>query len=243
MSSRPSWVLSVSHWFVLAYCVSRTGGKDKLMTRDENPKANNDYEVLIPMIVDLDSVDEHGMLAGLSKSALRTWRVGNRRMTVALVPGTKEVYDGLMSSYSSEFKKKDRNKRCTISDGKGYLIRCPETNKCSECPYYYSLDKRAYGTATFSSLTKEDEDGKVTEFEPEAPEGYGDGERYARILKDLIEYVAELDPEGAEMINLLEQNKSRREIAKILNKPKSTVIDKVNKLKPIVQEFLDNIIY
>ena len=32
-------------------------------------------------------------------------------------------------------------------------------------------------------------------------------------------------------------------IAKILNKPKSTVIDKVNKLKPIVQEFLDNIIY
>lgn len=206
------------------------------MTRDENPKANNDYEVLIPMIVDLDSVDEHGMLAGLSKSALRTWRVGNRRMTVALVPGTKEVYDGLMSSYSSEFKKKDRDKRCTISDGKGYLIRCPETNKCSECPYYYSLDKRAYGTATFSSLTKEDEDGKVTEFEPEAPEGYGDGERYARILKDLIEYVAELDPEGAEMINLLEQNKSRREIAKILNKPKSTVIDKVNKLKPIVQE-------
>ena len=104
------------------------------MTRDENPKANNDYEVLIPMIVDLDSVDEHGMLAGLSKSALRTWRVGNRRMTVALVPGTKEVYDGLMSSYSSEFKKKDRDKRCTISDGKGYLIRCPETNKCSECP-------------------------------------------------------------------------------------------------------------
>ena len=159
------------------------------------------------------------------------------------MPGTKEVYDDLMSSYSSEFKKKDRDKRCTISDGKGYLIRCPETNKCSECPYYYSLDKRAYGTATFSSLTKEDEDGKVTEFEPEAPEGYGDGERYARILKDLIEYVAELDPEGAEMINLLEQNKSRREIAKILNKPKSTVIDKVNKLKPIVQEFLDNIIY
>lgn len=50
------------------------------MTRDENPKANNDYEVLIPMIVDLDSVDEHGMLAGLSKSALRTWRVGNRRI-------------------------------------------------------------------------------------------------------------------------------------------------------------------
>ena len=89
--------VSVNHWFVLAYCVSRTGGKDKLMTRDENPKANNDNEVLIPMIVDLDSVDEHGMLAGLSKSDLRTWRVGNRRVTVALVPGTKEVYDGLMS--------------------------------------------------------------------------------------------------------------------------------------------------
>ena len=32
------------------------------MTRDENPKANVDNEVLIPMIVDLDSADEHGML-------------------------------------------------------------------------------------------------------------------------------------------------------------------------------------
>ena len=72
---------------------------------------------------------------------------------------------------------------------------------------------------------------------------HNDGERYVRILKDLIEHVAEFDPEGAEMLRLLEQNKSRREVAKILNKPKSTVIDKVDKLKPIVQEFLDNIIY
>ena len=59
----------------------------------------------------------------------------------------------------------------------------------------------------------------------------------------MIKHVAELDPEGAEMLRLLEQNKSRREVARILDKPKSTVIDKVNKLKPIVQDFLDNIIY
>lgn len=213
------------------------------MKKDANSKTSKDNEVLIPMIVDLDSADEHGMLAGLSRDDLRIWRVGNRKVTVALIPGTKEIYDGLMSSYSSEFKKEDRDRRCLIGDGKGHLIRCQETNKCSECPYYYSLDKRAYGTATFSSLAMEDEDGKVTEFEPEAPEGYGDGERYARILKDLIEHVAELDPEGAEILRLLEQNKSRREVARILNKPKSTVIDKVNKLKPIVQDFLDNIIY
>ena len=45
------------------------------MTRDENPKANNDNEVLIPMIVDLDSADEHGMLAGLSKSDLRSGNI------------------------------------------------------------------------------------------------------------------------------------------------------------------------
>lgn len=136
------------------------------MTRDENPKANNDNEVLIPMIVDLDSTDEHGMLAGLSKSDLRTWRVGNRRVTVALVSGTKEVYDDLMSSYSSEFKKEDRDRRCTISDGKGHLIRCPETNKCSECPYHYSLDKRAYGTATFSSLQRKMKTARLLSLNP-----------------------------------------------------------------------------
>lgn len=213
------------------------------MKKDSNSKTSNDNEVLIPMIVDLDSADEHGMLAGLSRSDLHIWRIGNRRVTVALIPGTKEIYDGIMSSYSLEFKKEDRDRRCLIGDGKGHLIRCPETNKCSKCPYYYSLDKRAYGTATFSSLAMEDEEGKVAEFEPEALKVYNDGERYVRILKDLIEHVAEFDPEGAEMLRLLEQNKSRREVAKILNKPKSTVIDKVDKLKPIVQEFLDNIIY
>ena len=37
------------------------------MTRDEKSKANVDNEVLIPMIVDMDSADEHGMLAGYQK--------------------------------------------------------------------------------------------------------------------------------------------------------------------------------
>lgn len=46
------------------------------MKKDANSKTNNDNEVLIPMIVDLDSADEHGMLAGLSRGDLRTWRVG-----------------------------------------------------------------------------------------------------------------------------------------------------------------------
>lgn len=115
--------------------------------------------------------------------------------TIILIPGTKEQYDSYLSSFSKEFKAEDRDKRCQISDGKGRSIRCPESNKCKDCPFYHSLDKKGYRTLTFSNLSWANEDGL-----------------------------------------------SRREIAKELGVPKSTIIDWVKKIQELTLKFMEDII-
>ena len=56
-----------------------------------------DYE--IPVIIDMDSVDENGMIAGISKRDLKTKRVCDRTKKVVFVRGTKKQYDAVMDTY------------------------------------------------------------------------------------------------------------------------------------------------
>lgn len=199
-------------------------------------------QVLIPMIIDRNSIEEHGMIVGAKKSQIRKWRIGNRIVDVILIPGTKEQYDAIMSSYSAEFKAEDRDKRCEISNGKGKLIRCPESNKCSQCAYFNSLDKRNFGTLTFSCLTAENEDGEESDFEAVAPKTYGAADIYLDMLNELISRVNEIDPTYGKILQLLSDGLTHREIANKIGMGKSTVTDKVTKIKAIVIDLLDNMI-
>lgn len=199
-------------------------------------------QVLIPMIIDKDSIEEHGMMVGVRKSQIRKWRVGNRIVDVVLIPGTKEQYDAVMSSYSAEFKAEDRDKRCEISNGNGKLIRCPENNKCSQCPYATSLDKKNFGTLTFSCLAADNEDGEESDFEPVAPATYGAADIYLGMLKELISRVQEIDPNYGKILQLLSDGFSHKEIADVIGIGKSTVTDKVAKIKALVMDLLDDMI-
>ena len=196
----------------------------------------------IPMIIDRESIEEHGMIAGVEKSQIRKWRVGNRMVDVVLVPGTKEQYDGVMSSYSKEFKAEDRDKRCEVSNGKGKLIRCPESNKCSQCSYATSLDKKNFGTLTFSCLSTENEDGTNTDFEVESQTTYNSADVYLDMLSELISHVQEIDPNYGRILQLLSDGFSHREIAAETGMGKSTVSDKVRKIKEIVKDLFDDMI-
>lgn len=199
-------------------------------------------QVLIPMIIDRDSIEEHGMIAGVEKSKIRKWRVGNRMVDVVLIPGTKEQYNAVMSSYSAEFKAEDRDKRCEVSNGKGKLIRCPESNKCSQCPYANSLDKKNFGTLTFSCLSAENEDGEEAGFEAITPATYGSADIYFRMLNELISRVQEIDTNYGRILQLLSDGFSHREIAAEIGIGKSTVTDKVTKIKEIALDLLDDMI-
>lgn len=196
----------------------------------------------IPMIIDRESIEEHGMIAGVEKSQIRKWRVGNRMVDVVLVPGTKEQYDGVMSSYSKEFKAEDRDKRCEVSNGKGKLIRCPESNKCSQCSYATSLDKKNFGTLTFSCLSTGNEDGTNTDFEFAAQTTYNSADVYLDMLSELISHVQEIDPNYGRILQLLSDGFSHREIAAETGMGKSTVSDKVRKIKEIVKDLFDDMI-
>jgi len=194
------------------------------------------------MIIDRDSIEEHGMIPGVEKSQLRKWRVGNRMVDVVLIPGTKEQYDAVLTSYSAEFKAEDRDKRCEVRNGKGKLIRCPESTKCSQCPYATSLDKKNFGTLTFSCLSAENEDGEEAYFEAIAPATYGSADIYFGMLDELISRVQEIDPNYGRILQLLSDGFSHREIAVEIGIGKSTVTDKVAKIKEIAMDLLDDMI-
>ena len=99
-----------------------------------------------------------------------------------------------------------------------------------------------YGTLTFSDLTWTNEDGIEEAYEPVAPEGYGSAERYLELLQELMGYVGAIRPEYAPVVKLLSDGLSRREIAKELGVPKSTVIDWVKKIQELTLKFMEDII-
>ena len=93
---------------------------DKSVVANQETKVNQDGKLValweegeyeIPVIIDMDSVDENGMIAGVSKRDLRTKRVCDRTKKVVYVRGTKEQYDAIMDTYSKEFKAEARDRR------------------------------------------------------------------------------------------------------------------------------------
>ena len=199
---------------------------------------NEKKQILIPMVTTIEAALDYGY----SMNDIRQWRIGNRMCTVVLIPGTKEQYNSYLSSFFKESKAEDRDKRCQISDGKGHAIRCPESNKCKDCPFYHSIDKKDYGTLTFSDLSWTNEDGIEEAYEPIAPEGYSSAERYLELLQELMRYVEAIRPEYALVVKLLSDGLTRREIAKELGVPKSTVIDWVKKIQELTLKFMEDII-
>ena len=211
------------------------------MVNAKHDNTNKVQHVLIPMLVDRNVLAENGLIAGVTHSKIRKWKIGNRNIEVLLVPGTKEQSQAIMAEYSRQFKAEDRDKRCAVPGERGKLIRCPEDNKCSRCPYY--LTREEYGTVLFSSLAQVDEDGDMQDYDPASPTNYNEANRELRLLADLIHHLSEIAPAYGIMIQLLHEGYSRREVADKMGLPKSTVIDKVKKLKSLTESFFDNLTY
>ncbi len=72
----------------------------------------------------------------LDPKKIGTWKYGNRWFKVIMVPGTEEQYNVYVQSEQNEIKRMERDSRCMIRGKNEKLIRCPDTNKCEDCPRF-----------------------------------------------------------------------------------------------------------
>lgn len=207
----------------------------------------------IPYEVDKDSLKECG-IAGISMKDIHEITIGSRRVNVIFVEGNQDQYDEVMNAYSRECKRRDRDRRCMVGNGKGRLIRCPErvrdsvtgdmvANCCKNCSYHYSLDKKNYYTATFTDLSYENGEGEMDMFEPATEHFQGEGERYELLLKHLAKYFYEIDATYYKVIVMAERGFSQKKIGKVIGKDQAYVSRLLKQLKPMVKEFLYEHIY
>lgn len=137
---------------------------------------------------------------------------------------TEEVYRAYMQPIWAEKKRKEREARCSISNGKGSIKRCMED--CSICQH----PKRGIPL----SLDKFYEDSQ-----------YEVADEYQNSLDRLIEdefneklrqAILELKPLDQQIINLFSLNNSEREIAKEVGLSQKTVNNRKNKAFEILRE-------
>ncbi len=130
------------------------------------------------------------------------------------IPVTEEVYRAYKRPVWAEHKRKERNKRCVISDGKGGTKRC--TDDCVNC------DKHRTGSVL--SLDKFTEDG----FDIADPVDLAELVADKLLFEELYAALEELDPDNRRIMELFGIGMSEREIAadiglsqKAINKRKS----------------------
>ena len=84
----------------------------------------------------------------------RTWRIGRRPVIVHLTPCDEDTYNLLFRSLKNEYHREYRNTRCLVPGKNKPLIRCPESNRCSACPYGVTSENRRSNLVSFDELVE-----------------------------------------------------------------------------------------
>ncbi|WP_055668220.1 RNA polymerase sigma factor [Desnuesiella massiliensis] len=180
-------------------------------------------------LISMETTDEAVRDLGIDRKKIIHKRRGNEIVTLAMMPvDNLEQYSEYMRPIWAEEKRKERNSRCLISDGKGKVIRC--TNDCSQCEHYLNFGKRNGSVVSLDRLYEE------ANVEPENPSSMDETAIYTVILEELLKMLGEIKPKYSSIFELLYQGYNSREIAETLDIPNSTVKDDIRRLRKIVQE-------
>jgi RNA polymerase sigma factor (sigma-70 family) len=146
------------------------------------------------------------------------------------IPVTEEVYRAYKQPLWAEHKRKEREKRCIISNGKGSTKRCMDD--CSKC--------KKQRTGSVLSLDRfEEEYG----FEPSENVDIADMLLDKMLLEELFSALEELDPDNLRILKLFSIGKSEREIADIVGKSQKTINKRKTKLFAQLRERLKDFYY
>ena len=140
------------------------------------------------------------------------------------IPVTEDVYRADKRAAWTERKRKEREKRCVISNGRGKTKRC--TDDCTKC------DKQRTGSVL--SLDKFIEDG----FEIADTVDIADLVADKLLLEELYAALDELDPENRRIVELFSMGKAEREIAKCIGRSQKTVNNRKPKIFAQLRERL-----
>jgi len=141
---------------------------------------------------------------------------------------TEESYRAYKRPAWAEHKRKEREKRCVISNGKGGTKRC--TSDCSKC------DKQRTGSVL--SLDKFAEDGFDVADTIDISELVAD----KLLFKELYKALEELDPENRRIMKLYAVGKSEREIADTIGLSQKSINNRKKKLFALLQKRLKDFI-
>lgn len=186
-------------------------------------KKNEKGAYLIPMEVTRETIKDFNID---EEDVVRT-RIGNKIVSAILVPATKEQYEAYMRPLWQEMKRKERERRCMINNGKGKLIRCEK--ECKSC------DRMKDGAAL--SLDAFYEETKLEFEEPSANQC--DAVLTAILFEDLLEKLKLQAPDLAPLFEMLYDGKSQHAIGKLIGKQQSTLNYKVKRLREILQQYVD----
>lgn len=145
------------------------------------------------------------------------------------VPVTEESYRAYKRPAWAERKRKEREKRCFISNGRGGTKRC--TGDCSKC------DKQRTGSVlSLDSLTEE------SGFEPSDTIDISELVADKLLFKELYEALEELDPDSRSIMKLYAVGKSEREIADAIGLSQKSINNRKKKLFALLQKRLKDFI-
>ncbi len=142
------------------------------------------------------------------------------------VPVSEEVYRAYKQPLWAEHKRKERSKRCQISNGRGGLKRCEED--CSKCPHQKN--------GSVLSLDCFEETGYLP-----ADTAAVDPQQIiedALLLEALWDAVAELEPDSQTIIKLFSEGATEREIADAVNLSQKAINKRKSKLFALLYERL-----
>ena len=142
---------------------------------------------------------------------------------------TEEVYRAYKQPLWAEHKRKEREKRCVISNGKGGTKRC--TMDCSACE-----DQR---TGKVLSLDRSFEEYGI---EPADLTDIEDIVAEKILLKELMKALAELDPDNRRIMELFANGMSERDIAADIGLSQKAINKRKTKLFAQLKERLKDFI-
>ena len=147
--------------------------------------------------------------------------------------------------------------RCTIQDSHGGTKRCPSRIpnpdyipggdmpktlpvRCEGCkfePY-----RQAHTVIELSALDREDDFGEMESYEIPSPKCSFAADRYLKLRKEFVAFVKDRNPKLAPLAEKLADEYTKSEAGRELGDASSTVTSRTDKLKKLLEEFLDNII-